>query len=219
MKAYYKNNLKQAQLILESEKNVVEEYQLSMIRENEIPGILKMNYKYVDGMIQYYYDISGKTSLQIFHEKTSLCVDDIKSLAEDMLQTIKELQRYMLPSRCLLMDPEYIFCEKDKYFFCFFPPEDMELKDKFHKLTEFLVREVDYRDEEGVRLAYMLHKASMEENCTIEKVLEDFEEEEKELDYMKRMEEMDMDKIMIAEKAELWEPIRKLLERRKKTCK
>lgn len=221
MKTYYKNNLKQAQLILESETSFVEEYQLFMLRENDIPGILKMNFRYVDDKMQYYYDISGKTSFQMIHEKKSLCLEDVRCLTEAILQVVKELQKYMLSSERLLLDPEYIFFEKGKYYFCFYPPDDEDLRDKFHRLTEFLVREVDYKDEEGVRLAYTLHKATMEEHFTIERILEDFEkaEEEQTLDYAERMEQADLEKIMIAEKVELWEPIRKLLEKRKRTCK
>ncbi len=221
MKTYYKNNLKQAQLILESETSFVEEYQLFMLRENDIPGILKMNFRYVDDKMQYYYDISGKTSFQMIHEKKSLCLEDVRCLTEAILQVVKELQKYMLSSERLLLDPEYIFFEKGKYYFCFYPPDDEDLRDKFHRLTEFLVREVDYKDEEGVRLAYTLHKATMEEHFTIEGILEDFEkvEEEQTLDYTERMEQADLEKMMIAEKVELWEPIRKLLEKRKKPCK
>ena len=86
-------------------------------------------------------------------------------------------------------------------------------------MTEFFVREVDYKDEEGVRLAYTLHKSTMEENYTIEQILEEFERESldiKVIDYTERREESNYENIMIADKTEFWEPIRRLLDRRKK---
>lgn len=222
MKTYYKNDLKQAKLILESETKIVEDYQLAMIRENYIPGILKTNFRFVDGMTQYYYDISGKTSFLTAHEKDSLCMADIRCLTEAILQTVKELQKYMLPAHSLLLDPEYIFCEKGSYYFCFYPPEEELLKEKFHRLTEYFVREVDYRDEEGVRLAYTLHKSTMEEHFTIERILEEFEGEDEGaqvVDYAERMDRTNLEHMLVAEKIEFWEPIRKLLEKRKRTCK
>lgn len=222
MKTYYRNNLKQAYLILESEVEEVQDYQLAMLRENHVPGILDTSLRYVDGATQYYYDISGKTSILALHEKSSLMYEDIRGLAEALVQAVRELQRYMLPAEHLLLDPEYIFYEKGNYYFCFYPPDEEMLKDKFHDLTEYFVREVDYKDEEGVRLAYTLHKATMEENYTIEQILEEFEKENldvKVIDYTEHTEEPSYENIMIADKTEFWEPIRRLLEKRKKTCK
>ena len=216
MKTYYNNNLKQAFLILESEDEEQDDYQLAMLKENHVPGILDTRLRYVDGVTQYHYDISGKTSFKALHEKSNLCLEDIRNLAESLLLTVRELQKYMLSPGCILLDPEYIFCEKGGYHFCFYPPDNEELKNKFHKLTEFFVREVNYKDEEGVRLAYMLHKSTMEENYTIEQILEDFEREQT---YADRMESPKYEEIMIAEKVEVWEPIRRLLDKRKKTCK
>ena len=125
----------------------------------------------------------------------------------------------MLPAEHLLLDPEYIFYEKGNYYFCFYPPDEEALKDKFHKLTEYFVREVDYKDEEGVHLAYTLHKSTMEENYTIEQILEEFEKENLDIqiiDYTENVETPSYENIMIADKMEFWEPIRRLLDRRKK---
>lgn len=45
MKAYYKNNLKRAYLVLEGEENEEEDFQTTMLQENEIPGLLKTSAK------------------------------------------------------------------------------------------------------------------------------------------------------------------------------
>lgn len=221
MKTYYKNNLKEAYLILEGESEELEDYQLAMLQENDIPRILKTSVRYMDGKSHYYYDISGKTSLNAVHEMANLECEDIRRLTVALLDAIKELQKYMLSESCILLEPEYIFCEKGNYFFCYYPFCKDELKENFHKLTEFFVREVNYKDEEGVRLAYLLHKSTMEEHYSLEQILEEFEKEKEEtpiVDYAERMEDPDIDEIMVAEKTEMWEPIRKFLERRKRTC-
>lgn len=218
MKAYYKNNLKQAFLILEGEENLEEDFRIFMLQENEIPGLLKTNIKYIDDMSHYHYDISGKTSLQATHEKTKLKGEDIKRLVKAFMHTMKEIQKYMLDGKGILLEPEYIYCEGEDYFFCYYPPCQLELKETFHTLTEFFVREVDYKDKEGVRLAYTLHKASMEENYSIEKIMDEVLDENPKtvVRYDERMEERIEENIEIAEKKELWEPVRRLLERKKK---
>ena len=68
MNAYFKNDLKQAQLVLEGEE-LREDFEVFMLQGNDIPGLLKTNIKYIDGKSHYQYDISGKTSLKIRYEK------------------------------------------------------------------------------------------------------------------------------------------------------
>ena len=108
------------------------------------------------------------------------------------------------------------------------------MTEKFHCLTEFFVREVDYQDDDGVYLAYMLHKSTMEEHYSVEKIMQDSlsrREDEKNSVQQgtvaeripvhygavveKQMERM-LEEEAVAEKNEFWEPIRKLLARKKK---
>lgn len=217
MNAYFKNDLKQAQLVLEGE-DLKEDFEVFMLQENEIPGLLKTTIKHIDGKSHYQYDISGKTSLQIRYEKMKLSGDDIRALVNSLIQLLKEISKYMLDAKGILLSPEYIFCEGDRFFFCYYPPCHLDLKEEFHRLTEFLVREVDYRDKEGIHLAYTLHKSSMDENYSIERIMDKMLEEETDSPacYETVMEEKGEDNNRIAEKKELWEPVKKLLERRKK---
>lgn len=225
MKTYYKNDLKKAYLILEGEKSDKDDYRIEMLRENEIPGLLKMDARYVDNVRHYQYDISGKVSLKAIHEKMNLTCKDMRQLVEQLLKAVKTVRKYMLDGNEILLDPEYIFCTKERYFFCYYPSGQRELQTEFHKLTEFFVREVNYKDKEGVHFAYTLHKATMEENYSIEQILEELSYEEKEeirvspsvpLTYTERMENKELEEVLIAEKREMWEPVRRLLERRKK---
>jgi len=221
MKVHYKNNLKQAFLIIEGEDNIEEDFQVFMLQGNEIPGLLKTSIKYIDNRSHYHYDVSGKVSLKTLHEKTKLSGEQIKNLIHALLHTMKEIQKYMLDGTGILLNPEYIYLEGENYFFCYYPPGRGELKEEFHRLTEFFVREVDYKDKEGVHLAYTLHKSTMEENYSIEKIMDEAVNESPDLEvrYEERMEEtvkMDMEEQgLIAENQEFWEPVKKLLERRK----
>ncbi|MBQ4559206.1 MAG: hypothetical protein IJA54_02620 [Tyzzerella sp.] len=223
MKTYYKNDLKRAYMILEGEIGDREDYQMIMLKENEIPGILNMDVHYVDNLSQYYYDISGKTSFKTLHEKINLTLDDMQRLVNDLLHAIQILKKYMLDGKCILLEPEYIFCEKERYYFCYYPSCSFDIRKEFHRLTEFFVREVNYKDEEGVHFAYTLHKATMEENYSIEEIMKQFVSEEKEeieeipiVPYTERIESMALEESMIEERDSMWDSVRKFLERSKK---
>ena len=224
MKACYKNDLKKAYLILEGVESEAEDYQIYMLKENTIPGLLKTDIRYVDNISQYYYDISGKVSLKAIHEKANLSYEEMKKLVYALLRTIKTIRKFMLEANCILLDPEYIYCEKEEFYFCYFPRCECELKEEFHRLTEYFVSEVNYREKEGVHFAYSIHKASMEENYSIERIMNELveavQEEKKEermipaVNYEERMEEQGIPEIH--EKKDFWEPVKRLLDKKKK---
>ena len=41
-------------------------------------------------------------------------------------------------------------------------------------ITEYFVRKLDYEDTEGIMLAYELHKATLQENYDLEKIMEEY---------------------------------------------
>lgn len=217
MKTCYKNDLKRAYLILEANQGEKDDYQIVMLQETNIAGLLRTEVRYVDNQSHYYYDISGKTSFKTLHEKMHLKYEEMKNLVEDLLRTIRIVQKYMLDGTHILLEPEYIFCEKERFYFCYYPPCEQDAKEEFHKLTEFFVREVDYKDEEGVHFAYTLHKATMEENYSIEEIMEQLlpeeDEEEPVVDYVEQLEHFDVEDNIIEEKFDMWESVRRLLDR------
>ena len=214
MKTYYKNDLNKVYLIIEGGKEA-EDYRIPMLKQNQIPGVVETDVRYMDGIRQFYYDISGKTSLQQTYEKTNLGYEEIKRLVEELLQTIRNLKKYMLDGKGILLEPEFIFCEKNHHFFCYYPDNDIELSQAFHELTEYMVREVDYRDEKGVHLAYVLHKATMEEHYSIEQIMKEFfeerEEMQEEVSYEKCEEGAFEKEMLVEEKRSVWDSVRRLI--------
>lgn len=214
MKTYYRNDLNKAYLVIEGTKRE-EDYQISMLRENAIPGLLRTEIRYMNGIRQFHYDISAKVSLVQNYERENLGYEEIKALVEALLQTIHTLKKYMMDAKGILLEPEFIFCEKGTHCFCYYPEQEITLAEAFHKLTEYIVREVDYRDEKGVHLAYVMHKATMEENYSIEQIMDEFLEERKELTeitYERCEEELTESAPMVAEKGSVWNPLKKLLK-------
>lgn len=223
MKTYYKNDLKRAYMILEGETGEREDYQIIMLKENAIPGILNLEVHCVDNKSQYYYDISGKKSFKTLHEKVNLTLEDMQRLVNGLLHAIQTLKKYMLDGQCILLEPEYIFCENETYYFCYYPSCTQDIRKEFHILTEFFVREVNYKDEEGVHFAYTLHKATMEENYSIEEIMKQFILEEKEeieevpvVPYTERIESMALEESVVEERDSMWESVRRFLERSRK---
>ncbi len=223
MKTYIKNDLKRTYLVLEAEEGEKEDYQSVMLKENHIPGILKTDVRYIDNQIHYYYNISGKRSLMSAYEKTNLEYKDMKNLVVELMEAIRNLQKYMLDGNSILLEPEYIFCDREHYFFCYYPTHKNHAQEEFHQLTEFFVREVNYNDEQGVYFAYTFHKATMEENYSIEEIMKNFvpepaietEENSPEdvvVEYIEHMENQELEE-EIAEHTNFWGRTKKFFEK------
>lgn len=218
MNINFKSDLNQTYLIVEGEELAAEDYQLQMLYENEIPGVLKTEGRFLNGGLQYYYDISGMTSLSQNYDHQKLGYEEIFKIVESLSQVLRNLKRYMLNGDKLFLEPEYIFCKNNEIFFCYYPQNQQEMKSAFHKLTEYFVREVDYRDEKGVHLAYLLHKATMEEYYSVDQIMKEFVSEEEEAKKEKESRIVtyessvppDESYSMVNEKRNSWLPIEKI---------
>lgn len=222
MKTYYKNDLKEAYLILEGKEEEQGDYQSIMLKECEISRLLKVEIRYIDNQTQYQYDISGKIAFKTLYDKMNLNYEEMKRLVDNLLELICVLRKYMLDANCILLEPEYIFCDSQGYHFCYYPPCHGDARDMFHRLTEFFVKQVDYKDDEGVHFAYTLHKMTMEENYSIEEIMQTLVPQDNPepevatapvMDYTEQMENLRLEENCVEERNDLWEPVRKLLER------
>lgn len=212
-----------------------EDYQIRMLQANHIEGILPVKGRGADGNSYYDYDVSGKLSLKALYERNPVSGEDIKKFLKSFLTVVRETERYLLDIHCILMKPEYIYYEEGEYYFCYYPPGGGNLWEAFHGLTEYLVRQADYKDQECVRMVFLLHKETMEENYSLEKLVgeclqggeekggeehidtgrkSDYEYDKSEHDWIT---EQEMGSAIMKETENMWTPVRRFLNRRKKS--
>ncbi|XCP85446.1 DUF6382 domain-containing protein [Roseburia hominis] len=183
MKTEFERNLRHTWLVLEIEQLYKEDYQMRMLRTNNIPGILKVHGQGRDEHSVYRYDISGKVSVKARGEKELWNYQELELFMRQFIKVLYTINQYLLNVNCLSLKPEHIYREGEEYFFCYCPGYEGDIREEFHTLTEYFVREMDYQEKEGIYLAYELHKASMEENYNIEQILENIlERKEKEME-------------------------------------
>lgn len=160
-----------------------ENYQIKMLGSNKIPGLLEVKGSGRDGHGRYTFRIgSGNTMMKEFTGK-NLKKEDIIRFTEDLVETVDSLREYLLDPDSLLLTPELVFVENEKYRFCYLPVHDYEGKSAlctaFHCMTEYFVKNLDYQDTEGVFLACKMHKETMKESYELRKIMESCAEEKK----------------------------------------
>lgn len=157
-----------------------EDYQMRMLENNEIPGIMKVTGIGRDGESRYTFYTGGGVSMEKKFEKEIIDRDSIMSFTGQFMKVVENLKNYMLDPGKLCLDPSCIWEKDDTYSFCYVPALKKNLYQAFHEVTEFFVRNLDYRDMEGIYLAFMLHKATLQEDYDLKKILEEYLDGERE---------------------------------------
>lgn len=166
------NELGYTELIIEANKVYEEGYQMSMLRECKIPGLLSVIACGVDDRSQYIYDVSGMQSLSKAYEKLPMDEYSIRAFSKQLLEVLESIKHHMLDVNCILLDPDYIYKEKDTYFFTYYPLSTKVIAHSFHEISQYFVQHIDYGEVETVILACGLHKATMEEDYDLAQLLQ-----------------------------------------------
>lgn len=171
MRTEYIREVNQSYLVLEREGMYRADYQMRMLTENQIPGLLSVRGQGVDDKSRYVYEIGGKIPMKALYEKAKIRGEEMRAFLQQFCQILHQVRLFLLDVNCLLLDPEYIFFEKEQFYFCYYPPEERPLTERFRTLTEYLVSETDYEDQDAICMACELHKGAMEDNYSLEKLI------------------------------------------------
>ena len=202
-----------------------EDYQMRMLETNRMDGLLPVMGRGVNGSSYYDYDVSGKVSMDAMFERSKISLKDIKKFLLGLKDTMRDVESHLLNKHCILLRPEYIFYENEEYYFCYFPLCKENFWNEFHTLTEYIVKHADYEDKTCVRMVFLLHKETMEEYYSLDKLIEEClqMEEEAEVpqvvydtsdhDWIARQE---YGSSILRETDNMWVPVKRFLAKHKK---
>ena len=179
MKARYTKELNKVCLQIEMESRYEEDYQIQMIKRNELYGLLPLQYLNVDGKSRFSYDVSGMESMRKRYETDVLTEQEVLTFIQALLKTVNEIRNHMLYPDGLLLHPNYIFYQKRQWFFVYQPVKKISMEKAFHELSEYFVETLDYAETQGIQLAYQLHKETMQENYNLEQIIEKYKEQKR----------------------------------------
>lgn len=176
MEIKYKRDANKNFMILEMAEKA--DYQLRMICENRVKGLLSVHSNVFNGKEELYYEISSKQPISRIFSKREMCYEDIKRIIYGLDSLFREVKKYLLEGKHILLGPEYCYCSPDsnKTEWVFYPGEEVN---SFMELAEFFLEHVDHKDERGVDLAYKFFKCAREENFVLQEIVLYVEELEK----------------------------------------
>lgn len=169
----YKRSLDKNYLILEGSQENSNNYQLTMLTENHIPGVLDFEKRQIDDRIYYYYDISGKQTVKSVFAKRMLSYEDIKTILLELHSIIQQTNSYLIHKNYMVLDPAYMYCDYEckSLTLLFYIDYEMEEKNPFIGLGEYLLERLDHQEERAVAVGYQLYQEVRRDNFTFEQFL------------------------------------------------
>lgn len=140
-----------------------------LIFQRNYQGILPMEKCYVNGGGQYWYNISGKQALDaycrvnvidhVFFERLILCI----------CSQLEMLERNLIHSSCLVVDPELIFVNHtgEDFSFVLYPSTTSDFFNELQQLMEYLLTKLNHSDRDGVHDAYRIYEMTLTKGYSV----------------------------------------------------
>lgn len=152
-------------------------YDLEMLCENQIQGILPIYLHSFNGETELYYDISTKQTLHVLFEKKMFTREDLKWLFRGIQEAVCGLEKYLLDMEYLLIDPDYIYinmAEKEVYLL-YYPYPEESFETGVEKFAEYILDKICNEDEQTVVYAYNFYRFVKEEKGDLISVFQKLE--------------------------------------------
>lgn len=148
-------------IVLDTENYIKpDDYRYKMLEFNEIRNVLPLEFRSINNEKGLFINISGKESLLSKMNSKFFEKKDVEKLFESILLTSRDLSRYLIEEKELVLRPELIFYNStsDEYEFICIPREasaeneDAEMKE----LLQFILSRLQTEDEVFVNAMYTI---------------------------------------------------------------
>lgn len=143
-------------LVVENAQDLSDTFDVKMLLNNEISGILPLQLQYIDNQCIYRYLTGEKISLATFLLHDKLRFKAAYQLWNDIFYCCGACGEYLLQTEHLLLCPEYIYRDPQTqgFSFCYFPGAAEALEVQIKMLCEFLLPVTDHQEKLGREFVY-----------------------------------------------------------------
>ena len=152
------------------------EYAYRIISENQIEGLLKVTRTNVDGLVDYYYEINGKTSLDRFYLRKVVEYEDLKSIMMAIARLPELLDEYLIDKSYVVLNPEMIFIggKGDEVYFTLYPDAKGDYYAGIKEVSAFFLSKLNHEDKRCVTAGYGIFEVAGRESFGMEEIVELF---------------------------------------------
>lgn len=140
-----------------------------LMLKGKLRGTLPVEKAYVDGGGQYWYNISGKQSLDTYCRMKQIGIEFVERLIVSICSELEILEWNLIHTNCLMLDPELVFITNSnrEFIFTLYPGNNTQIELEFQQLMEYLLTRIDHKDEAAVRAVYGIYEKTLEESYSL----------------------------------------------------
>lgn len=113
MEIKYRWERNECYMLVDAGEINADHYQLRMLENNRIDGLLKVQLQQINQQAEFCYTISGRQSMVQKYENICINVDEIKKLMAALNKTAGRLEEFLLNIDSLRLEPEWIYWKED----------------------------------------------------------------------------------------------------------
>ena len=153
-------------------------YDLEMLCENRIKGLLPISVRSFNGETELYYDISTKQTMSVLYDKKKLLKEDLTWIFSGIKNAVKELEDFFLDMECVILDMDYVYINvaKCEVLLLYYPYPEESFEENVEHFAEAILDKICNEDPETVIYAYNFYRFVKEEKCDLIAVFERMDE-------------------------------------------
>lgn len=174
MEVTYRRNLNKSYMCVEEDGQILEGYELRMLENGKIPGLLPMQTTVSDGKRRYLYDISGKQQILDYISGRKMDYELLQRLLFSLQGVCSSLAEYLLREDGIYLELEFIYVNLEDHSlqYTYLPFYEKSLTKAFEACMEQILRRIDHKDQAAADLAYQVYQLCTRDNACITKILE-----------------------------------------------
>lgn len=178
MKTEYVRDFKRNYLVICDEQVLTDNYEYKMMTKNDVSGLLRCSERMINGMGYLYYDVTSKHAFSQFYADIVISMDIIRKLFSAIERICNQMEKYLLYTDGLHLEPEYIFvnADKEEYIFLYYK-NDEETGGDLKELINFLMERIDSNDLKATEAVYQMADMVMRSCYSLDEILRWFNDE------------------------------------------
>lgn len=152
----------------------VDEFDEKLLLLKKYPGILPMKKSFQDNKGEYWYNISGMQSLDVYSNFREIDLKFIEKIILSICSEVEILEKNLIDFNCLILEPETIFINNmnEEIIFTANPSKQSVVSDAVSEVIEYLLAKIDHSNKQIVDKAYSLYEKSIESGSSLKDLKE-----------------------------------------------
>lgn len=147
---------------------LLEDYEVEMLRNNNLPQYLPFHCIVEDGKMQLWYEITGKKAMATMRQIGALDGEMFQRLLRSLDDAQQELMPYLLDENHIFLTFDTIYIDGEgKFLFTYLPDCQTTLREQLEILCEQFMEAMDYEKAQEVDLVYRFYEEVRDENFVL----------------------------------------------------